>query len=64
MQSDLPHTLLNRKKKGSGGGGGKPTPRADDPAFKKQEEAVRKALERRAAKQRGEVPYTMTEIFK
>ena len=63
MQSDLPHTLLRQNGNGGGGTGGF-TPKSNDSAYDKQAEAVRRAQERRAAKQRGDGPYTMTEIFK
>ena len=63
MQSDLPHTLLRQN--GSGGGGeSRFVHNPNDSAYDKQAEALRRAQERRAAKQRGDGPYTMTEIFK
>ena len=67
MQTDLPHTLLNRgKSEGKNGGknGGKKSfsYNPDDPAIKKQLEANRRKKERLEAK--GLKPeYTMEEIF-
>ena len=60
MQSDLPHTLfLDHKSKEPA----KQT-RASDEVMRLQEEANRKMLERKAAKERGEIPYdNVDEIF-
>ena len=70
MQSDLPHTLYNFKKdKGEKKPHHVPTNEelntvADDEVIRLQEEANRKTLERRAAKERGEIPYESTdELF-
>lgn len=62
MQTDLPHTLFlhDRKKKKSGGKDFQYNP--DDPAIKKQMEAIRKKKERLEAG--GEkVEYTIDELF-
>ncbi len=67
MQADLPHTLYNFKK--DKGGNKKHHIQtneemntvADDEVIRLQEEANRKALERRAAKERGEIPYESTD---
>lgn len=61
MQADLPHTLYKRRDKD-----GKPTKntKASDEVIRLQEEANRMALERKAAKERGEIPYDSTdELF-
>ena len=61
MQADLPHTLyLQTDKKGNV----IQKVNQNDKAFAMQEEANRRAAERRAAKARGEAPYTMDEIFR
>ena len=61
MQTDLPHTLY--KKTGKDGKPVKNT-RASDEVIRLQEEANRKMLERKAAKERGEIPYESTdELF-
>jgi len=61
MQADLPHTLyLKTDKKGNV----IQKVNKGDKAFSKQEEANRRARERREAKARGEIPYTMEEIFR
>ena len=65
MQSDLPHTLFKRnkdknKKKSEGMDDFKYNP--EDPAIKKQMEAIRKSKERKEA-EGEEVEYTMDEIF-
>ena len=60
MQSDLPHTLFL---KGVSSDPSKNT-RASDDIIKLQEEANRKMLERKAAQERGEIPYdSVDEIF-
>jgi hypothetical protein len=67
MQADLPHTLYNRRDKKKKGGSKNSKPfhyNSNDPAIARQAEANRRAAERRAAKARGEVPYTMDELFK
>lgn len=66
MQADLPHTLyLKRDKRGKGG---KPEKKfkfdSNDPAIQRQIEANRMAAERKAAKERGEIPYKTEELFK
>lgn len=61
MQADLPHTLY--KKTGKDGKPVKNT-KASDEVIRLQEEANRKMLERKAAKERGEIPYESTdELF-
>lgn len=65
MQADLPHTLYLGRDKKKKGGAKKPFKfNKKDPAIAMQEEANRKAAQRRAAKARGEIPYTMDELFK
>ena len=66
MQADLPHTLyLRRDKKKRTKGEKKPFKYNEkDPAIKRQMEANRRAEEKRAAKARGEIPYTVDELFK
>lgn len=59
MQADLPHTLYRHEGKGPK----KPTRAAVDRAWKLQQEADRKARERRAARQRKE-GYTVAELFR
>jgi len=59
MQSDLPHTLYFKTDKD---GKVKQKVNKGDAAFAKQEEANRRAAERR--RMRGEIPYTMEEIFR
>lgn len=64
MQSDLPHTLylkegFNPDKKGTA-----ERVNPDDKAFSLQEEALRKAAERRAARARGDGSYKTDELFK
>lgn len=59
MQADLPHVLYLR----DGKGGAKPKQSEVDKAWKMQEEANRKAQERRAARQRKE-GYTVAELFR
>lgn len=62
MQSDLPHTLYKHDGKKDGG-----EFRFDeqDPAIKRQEEANRRARERRAAMEAGRnAPVTLDELFK
>lgn len=61
MQSDLPHTIYNRK----GKDGGEFRFNEQDPAIKRQEEANRRAAERRAAMEAGRnAPVTLDELFK
>ena len=60
MQADLPHTLYLKTDKD---GKVKQKVNNGDAAFAKQEEANRRARERRA-QLRGDVPYTMEEIFR
>ena len=69
MQTDLPHTLYlrdndngNGKKKRSKSSGFKYN--KNDPAIEKQMKAIQRAKERREAKERGDAPYTMDELFK
>ncbi len=63
MQSDLPHTLyLRRKGKKKHGGGKDYNYNPEDPAIKKQMEAIRKKKERMEAEGQ-KVEYTMDEIF-
>ncbi|MBR5414175.1 MAG: hypothetical protein IK114_14285 [Fibrobacter sp.] len=67
MQADLPHTLYRHRK--STGGGSKGPKKAfkfnpKDPAIARQEEANRRAAERRAARMAGKAPVTMNEVFK
>ena len=70
MQTDLPHTIYIRDQDDGGKGKRKGRVKSgfkynkNDPAIKKQMEAIRKAEERRAAKERGEAPYTVDELFK
>lgn len=59
MQADLPHALYHLDRKGPK----KPTQGAVDRAWKLQQEADRKARERRAARQRKE-GYTVAELFR
>lgn len=60
MQADLPHTLYLPKKNTDPS----KNTRASDDVVKLQEEANRKMLERKAAKERGEIPYdNVDEIF-
>lgn len=66
MQSDLPHTLYNRKKKDKSDEkpkGKDATVRADDPAFAMQQEAYERKLARIRAQQQGQAPLTMEDIF-
>jgi len=61
MQTDLPHTLYLKDKKSSDPA---KNTRASDDIIKLQEEANKKMLERKAAKERGEIPYdSVDEIF-
>ena len=59
MQADLPHALYHHDRKGPK----RPTRAAVDRAWKLQQEANRKAKERRAARQRKE-GYTVAELFR
>lgn len=63
MQADLPHTLFKHDKGGKGKKGGeKFSYNPNDPAIKKQLEAIRKKKER--MEKQGQTPeYTMEEIF-
>ena len=75
MQSDLPHTLLRHNRIGEGGGfkRGKnketPAPKPDfqfdpnDPAIALQRAANNNKTERMEKKKRGEIPYTLNELF-
>lgn len=64
MQSDLPHTLLNRKKDtGKGAPGTAPEVRSSDPAFALQQKAYERALARKKAAQQGTDPQTLDELF-
>lgn len=58
MQADLPHTLFRKDTKRPAPGG--PTVKNDDAAFRKQEEANKKAAMRRARKG-GQ--YTTDQLF-
>lgn len=61
MQSDLPHTLY--LKDNNHAEPSKNT-KASDKVIRLQEEANRKAMERKAAKERGEEPYdSVDEVF-
>lgn len=59
MQADLPHVLYLR----DGKGGRQPKQTDINDAWRLQEEANRKARERRAARQREE-GYTVAELFR
>ena len=59
MQADLPRVLYLRNDKG----GAKPKQTDINDAWRLQEEANRKARERRAARQRKE-GYTVAELFR
>lgn len=61
MQVDLPHTLFKNDKKKNGGSKNY-TYNPDDPAIKKQIEAIRKKKERMAAEGK-DVEYTIDELF-
>ena len=63
MQSDLPHTLYlhdKKKKKSAGNDDYKYNP--EDPAIRKQKEAIRRRKERMEAEGK-QVEYTMDELF-
>lgn len=64
MQSDLPHTLYlrDKKKKRKGGANEDFQYNPEDPAIRKQTEAVRRMKERQEAEGK-KVEYTMDEIF-
>lgn len=65
MQADLPHTLfLKDRKDGNKGGSSKPkkNTRASDRVLRLQEEANRKAAERRRARE-SQDEYSIEEIF-
>lgn len=66
MQSDLPHVLYTKRDKPGGKGkGGEPFRfNPNDRAIKMQEEAYRKALARREARERGDGTYNLDELFK
>lgn len=61
MQLDLPHTLYNWDKDQKDK---KKNTVASDEVIRLQEKANREAKERREAKSRGEIPYTVEELFK
>ena len=62
MQSDLPHTLYLKDKREKKGGGKEFKYNPEDPAIKKQAEAIRKKKEK--MEKGGEnVEYTMDELF-
>lgn len=63
MQADLPHTLY-LKDKGKGKGKKEFKYNSNDPAIAKQMEAIKRSQERKAAKMRGEEPFTTEELFK
>ena len=66
MQADLPHTLYIRDRK-KGKTGDKTSGfryNENDPAIKKQMEAIRRAEKRREAQQKGEASYRMDELFR
>ena len=68
MQSDLPHTIYRNIRKDKGTSkkhrDNAELPHvADDEVIRLQEEANRRARERREAKARGELPYTIQELF-
>ena len=61
MQADLPHTLFIKDKNNA-----EPSKntKASDEVLRLQEEANRKAMERKEAKERGEIPYdSVDELF-
>lgn len=61
MQSDLPHTMYNHKKKDKDEN--KSVSKADyDEAVKKNEESLRRSIERRKKRQQ-EQGYHLNEIF-
>ena len=64
MQADLPHTLYlhDRKKGGRKKGNENYTYNSNDPAIKKQKEAIRRKKERMEANGK-KVDYTVDEIF-
>ena len=64
MQTDLPHTLYIRDEERKKAGGTKDnyTFNPEDPAVRKQMEAIRKKKERMEAEGKR-VEYTMDEIF-
>ena len=67
MQADLPHTLYRGYKSTGGDKKGPKKPfkiNPKDPAIARQEEANRRAAERRAARLSGAAPVTMNEVFK
>lgn len=61
MQADLPHTLYMKDKNSA-----EPSKKtkASDEVIRLQEEANRKAMERKKAKEAGEIPYdSVDEVF-
>ena len=66
MQADLPHTLYShdRDKKGKKKKVDSFKYNPNDPAIEKQEEAIRRATERRKAKAEGKIPLTTEELFR
>lgn len=63
MQSDLPHTLYKQTNKGGKAGGPSTRVNPNDPAFEMQQRAYEQKLARMRAKEDGEEPFTMDEIF-
>lgn len=68
MQSDLPHTLYLKDKKGTKAAGNaaeraKGKTKASDAVLRLQEEANRKARERRARQEAENPPVTIEELF-
>ena len=61
MQCDLPHTLYDFNKSGDNP---KKNTVASEEVLRLQEEANRKMAERKAARERGEVPYELEELYK
>ncbi len=63
MQSEVPHTLyIHDRKEGEKNGGDNYKYDPDDPAIKKQIEAIRRKKERMEAEGKN-VEYTMDELF-
>ena len=60
MQCDLPHTLYDLKS----GDSPKKNTVASDEVLRLQEEANRRMSERKAARERGEVPYELEELYR
>lgn len=61
MQCDLPHTLYDFDRTDNDP---KKKTVASEEVLRLQEEANRKMTERKAAKERGEVPYELEELYK